>query len=238
MKPILIIKTGGTFPEDVAHCGDFEDWTRQAMNLPAEAVQTVAVCHGELLPELATVAGAVITGSHAMVTEQTPWMQATAAWLRQAVNAGLPVLGICFGHQLLAAALGGEAGWNPLGREIGTAQIGLTEAGRNDPLFGQLPPTFPAQVTHRQSALRLPPGARLLAASPGDPHQAFAIGSAWGVQFHPEFAAGAIRRYIELLAEELRAEGSEPAALLARVTETPEATSLLARFAGRLGIER
>lgn len=231
MKPFLIIKTGGTFAETVADHGDFEDWTRLGLGLAKAEVMIVAVHEGEPLPEPTSCCAAVITGSHAMVTERAPWIEQTACWLRQAVAAGLPLLGICFGHQLLADALGGRAGWNPRGRELGTVAVELTEQGRLDPLLGGLPESFPAHVSHRQSALSLPPGATLLASSALEPHQAFRFGSCWGVQFHPEFAAGDVCFYIERLRGELAAEGLDAERLLASVEPTPAAASTLQRFA-------
>ena len=68
----------------------------------------------------------------------------------------------------------------------------------------------------------LPPGARLLASSRGDPHQAFAVGDhAWGVQFHPEFDADVVRAYLEARRDAVRAEGLDPDALLARRERQP-----------------
>lgn len=230
--PIAILKTGETFRHLARELDDFEQWTWFGTGLPPDRVQAVAVHEGESLPELHEISAAIITGSHAMVTERQPWMLATAGWLQQAVASDLPLLGICFGHQLLVEALGGKVDWNPKGREIGTVSIQLTEAGKQDSLLGTLPADFPAHVTHSQSATRLPPGALRLASSDGDPHQAFRCGSAWGVQFHPEFSEQAMRGYIDTLAEDLRAEGLDPEALRQEARATPEATSLLARFAG------
>lgn len=229
MHPLLIIKTGSTFPELAARLGDFDAWVAAGLK---GAAFTVSVDHDQSLPPHAQIGGVVITGSPAMVTEQSAWMQTTADWLRTAVDTGLPVLGICFGHQLLAWALGGDVGWNPRGREIGTVPVRLTSPGENDPLLGALPPSFPAHVTHRQSVLRLPDGARLLASSEREPHQAFAVGAtAWGVQFHPEFSAAAMRGYLEQFAAELVGEGFDTAGLHRDVQETPAAATVLTRFA-------
>lgn len=231
MSPLLIIKTGDTFPELAAASGDFDDWIAAGLGLRPGSWRSVAVHRDETLPDWRDVPGIVITGSPAMVTEQTPWMQRTAVRVGAAVTAGVPLLGICFGHQLLAAALGGEVDWNPRGREIGTVTVNLTPAGCDDPLLGAGPAAFSAQVTHRQSVVRLPPGARHLASSAGDPHQAFAIGSAWGVQFHPEFSPAAMCSYLNIFSPELRAEGRDPERLRESVRETPEAAAVLRRFA-------
>jgi GMP synthase (glutamine-hydrolysing) len=170
-----------------------------------------------------------------MVSAREPWSERSAGWLREAVAAGTPVLGICYGHQLLAHALGGRVGPNPRGREIGTIELRLDPAARSDPLLGALPARCRAQATHVESVLELPPGARALASSPGDPVQAFAAGpAAWGVQFHPEFDAEVMRAYLEERRELLAGEGIDAAGLLRRVEETPQAAGLLGRFAALL----
>ena len=163
MDKFLIVRTGGTFPDYAEKRKDFEHWTAEGMGLADGQWQCVNVQAGESLPAPAGFAGAAITGSHDMVTDGVQWIHDTRAWVCRAVDAGLPLLGICFGHQLMAAALGGEAGYHPDGVEIGTADISLTEEAQADPLLGGLPAVFKGHVTHSQTALRVPPGAALLA---------------------------------------------------------------------------
>jgi len=147
------------------------------------------------------------------------------------------VLGICYGHQLLAHALGGRVGVNPRGREIGTVLVEALPAARSDALMGELPARFAMQATHVESVLELPAGSTLLAASSGDPHQAFcAIPRVWGVQFHPEFDADVIHGYLGARREVLRAEGRDPEALLAGVRESDHGPRLLRRFAALAGL--
>ena len=233
MKPLLIVKLGSTFPALARDRGDFEDWVRDRLGLPSERVQVASPPAGEDLPPPDSLAGAVLTGSHSMVTDNADWSRRTADWLRQAVAAGTPLLGICYGHQLLAHAMGGRVGPNPSGREFGTVEIRLHPAAAEDPLFAGLPPCLGGQTSHAQSALALPPAARCLAWSDQEPHHAFRLGdSAWGVQFHPEFDAHVARTYIRYCAAPLRAEGRQPQQLLQAVRETPASESLLRRFAG------
>lgn len=231
MKTFLILKTGSTFPALAQAMGDFDDWIGLRLDVLGCKVRVIdARC--DALPALAGLAGVVITGSHAMVSEREPWSEGAAAWLRAAVQAGVPVLGICYGHQLLAHCLGGEVGYHPGGIEIGSVEVQLLPGASGDPVLGALPPVFPVQVVHRQSVRTLPKGAVRLASNGHEPNQAFRVGvAAWGVQFHPEFSAQAMRAYVDKLAPELREEGHDPAALSAQVVDTPDAASVLRRFA-------
>jgi GMP synthase (glutamine-hydrolysing) len=231
MRELIILKTGSTLPTLLTRKGDFTDWIAGGLEADSAVVRVVDAENGDALPAYDAVAGVVITGSHAMVTERQPWSERTAAWLPGLVERGIPTLGICYGHQLLAHALGGEVGDNPNGREFGTVSIELTAEAADDPLLGGLPARLPVQVCHTQSALTLPAGARRLAQGDRDANQAFVVGeAAWGVQFHPEFDAEVVKTYIEHYAERLRAEGKDPTALIAGCDDTPIGTTILRRF--------
>lgn len=231
MASLLILKTGSTYPVISQTFGDFEHWFVRHLDTDSRPVVRDVTLEGP--PEsVAGWSGVVITGSPAMVTEGLPWSEQTASWLGEAVDNDVPLLGVCYGHQLLAHAFGGRVGFRDEGRESGTFPVTLTEEGKQDRLLGQLPETFPAHLTHAQSVLALPPQAILLAHSDGEPHQAFRIGRrAWGVQFHPEFDHRIMTGYLETQARDLEREGQDPASLIAKVQETAQATSLLARFA-------
>lgn len=232
MKRLIIVKTGGKIASLADVPGDYEDWIASGMKGEKFALETIDIQRGGTLPALSGVCAIVITGSASMVTERTGWMELAAAWLREAVAWKIPLLGICFGHQLLAYALGGDVGYNPQGLEVGTATIRLCDEAQNDRLFKGLPGVFAAQVSHRQSVLRLPKGARILAMSDKDPHQAFAYGKfTWGIQFHPEFDARIVRGFIEHFRQRLEEEGDSAERLLAEVTDSPHSASLLPRFA-------
>jgi GMP synthase (glutamine-hydrolysing) len=173
----------------------------------------------------------LITGSGSMVTERLDWSERSAAWLREAAQAGTPLFGICYGHQLLAHALGGEVGYNPAGREMGTVDIQLHPHAAEDPLFGGLPERFPAQATHLQSVLRSPEGATVLAQSEQDGCHAFRWGqAAWGVQFHPEFSLTHMRGYVDAKHDALAREGRCPRRLSRSLSATPHARHVLRRF--------
>jgi GMP synthase (glutamine-hydrolysing) len=232
VRRVVVLKTGSTLPELRARRGDYEDWIAAGLGLPSECIDVVSVHEGASLPPPGAPSGVVVTGSAAFVSQREPWSERAGGWLCEAVTAGTPVLGICYGHQLLAHALGGRVGRNPRGREIGTVEVEVLPAARRDPLFAELGSPLPMQATHLESVLELPPGARWLAASRGDPHQAFAVGPrAWGVQFHPEFDADVIRAYLAARREAVRAEGLDPDALERAVRDSPAGSVLLRRFA-------
>lgn len=227
---VLILKTGTTYADIRADFGDFEDWFIKGLS-PELELTVLDMPHGEKPGDPADWDGVVVTGSPAMVSDRESWSEEAAAWLAKAVEAGIPVLGVCYGHQLLAHALGGSVGYHPQGRETGTKIVELFAEAEHDPLFKALPKRFNAQLTHKQSVLSLPPGAVLLGQSDFEPHQAFRVGDcAWGVQFHPEFTDAIMRAYLEVQAPELSREGLDGEALLGEVKPAPEASSLLQHF--------
>lgn len=230
-KQIALIKTGCTIEKIKPRHGDFEAWFAEGLGV-VDLLQ-IDVFRHQALPEPGTLAGIVITGSPAMVSAREDWSERTAAWLRAAVRSNIPVLGVCYGHQLLAHALGGLVGPNPRGRQIGTVKAQLIEYKEYNPLLGHLPKSFPAQTSHSEVVLELPPGAASLATSPLDDNFAIRFAeNAWGVQFHPEFSAAVTSDYIRYRADALIEEGLDPQGLLANVTQTEDAKTVLQCFTG------
>ncbi|KJV05604.1 glutamine amidotransferase, partial [Methylocucumis oryzae] len=168
MKPLLIVKTGSTYPAIQQQFGDFDDWL-QSTCACEHVLYQVWLPELEPPPEPTAFSGVIITGSPAMVTEQKDWMRSAAQWLLTVMERDIPVLGICFGHQLLAYALGGVVDYHPLGREIGTVSIALTDLSADDDLFATLPICFNAHVTHAQSVRVLPCGAKVLGGNAFEP---------------------------------------------------------------------
>jgi len=237
-NPILVVQTGRALAPVRARLGDFPHWFRVAMGLPRDAFEVVDVQHGAALPSPRSrgFKGVIVTGSGAMVTDREPWSERTAAWLLEAHAAKLPILGVCYGHQLLAHAFGGRVDYHPGGREMGTHALERLDAARGDALFGDVPARFDAQLTHSQSVLELPAGATLLARSEHDACQAFRIGDrTWGVQFHPEFSTAAMRGYIAARRDQLMQENTCARTLASDVRAAPHARSILRRFARLLG---
>ncbi|MBS7700196.1 glutamine amidotransferase [Chelatococcus sp. YT9] len=229
---LLLIQVG-TPPDDIRDpLGDFPLWFHRVLRHPGEALHVVRVFEGEHLPAPKAVRGAIITGSWHMVTERLPWSEATAHWIRDAMAIELPLFGICYGHQLIAHALGGRVDYHPQGREIGTQTIRLLAGAEDDPLLQAMPVRFSAHLTHMQTIIDLPIGARALAASDHDRHQIVRYGpNAISTQFHPEFTPEICAAIIRLRTETLCHEGRDPTSLLAAVEDAPEPAGLLRRFA-------
>ncbi len=198
MKPILIIKTGTTFPDIKTAHGDFEDWIQSGTGLPRSSFMVTPVYQDIPLPQTEYISGVIISGSHANVSEHRPWMERTMRWLKSAAQKSIPMLGICFGHQLLARAFGGEVDFHPGGWELGQVQVELTGEGKTDALFREMPHTFEAFASHAQTVTTLPPGARRLARNNFEPHHAFRLAEhVYGLQFHPEFNCAVMQAYLD-----------------------------------------
>jgi GMP synthase (glutamine-hydrolysing) len=231
MKKLLIIKAGKTYPSIRKAMGDFEDWVISRIEIPGPDVLVHSTYEQSDPPDFNEISAVIITGSHAMVTSKSGWIKRLSAWLQQAARARIPLLGICFGHQLIAQTFGGLVAYHSKGMEIGTTVIKLTGEGQNDPLFKVLPPSFPVHVAHAQTVVKLPPGARLLAGNTFEPHQAFSLGqNIWGLQFHPEFNADILRRYIRYDKKRLEKDGYDIQKILGSVSDTPYGKIVLKRF--------
>lgn len=185
--PLALIQLDVPPPQVVAQIGEQPRWFIDALALQPDDYVIVRPHLGEELPAFDRVSGAILSGSWAMVTDHADWSERTAAWIRAAQEAELPLLGVCYGHQLMAYALGGKVGDNPHGWERGLKS--LTRDTHGDPWLAQLPDTFQAWLSHRQSVLVPPPHAQVLARSALDGCQILRYSpQALSVQFHPEFS--------------------------------------------------
>ena len=232
IKPLLIIKTGETTPYLSKQRGDFDEWVMDGLGSAFIDITVLAPYKGDRLPAPENFSGVIITGSHAMVTDREDWSERTAEWIPNVIASGIPLLGICYGHQLMARALGGRVDASPIGIEIGTVELSFQPEAAEDSLFQHFPERIKVHASHTQSVTQLPPDASLLASSRNEPHHAFSIGaSAWGIQFHPEFDADIMNTYIDEYDELIQSKGQDVEALKQKTEDTPHSRFVLKRFA-------
>ena len=176
----------------------------------------------------------VLTGSARDADSMEPSVLRLLETLRTLTARDVPVLGVCFGHQILARALGGTVGWNPSGWEVGNVRISLTEAGQACPFLADLGAEPEVLQSHQDAVLSLPPGAVLLAGNAHTAIQAFHSspgGRQFGVQFHPEFTPERLRANWLERRERLRLTTPfDLDAALDQAQPTPRTATLLRRF--------
>lgn len=242
-KPRLAILRTGSAPDTVraAH-GDYTDMFRARCADPRIEVDVYDAVAGDL-PARCDLA--LITGSPASVTEVEPWVDRLAEWSSAAIDRGVPQLGVCYGHQLIAYARGGAVEVNTRGYEIGSVRVALTDAGRADPLLGPLGEDLWFQAVHGDVVSKMPNDAVLLATNEIGV-QAYALGDrTWCVQFHPEFSAACVSMYVDAREATIRRRaemiGRDPDEAVRgaadSVRDTPAGPALLSRWVD-LALER
>nr|WP_278249581.1 type 1 glutamine amidotransferase [Nocardioides sp. IC4_145] len=151
--------------------------------------------------------------------ERHAWLGPTMGLVRQAVAAGVPTLGICLGHQLVATALGGAVEVNPAGQQLGLLEVGWTDAAVDDPLVGGLTTGARRGVHWNNDVVTtVPDDAVVLARTDDGQVQAARFApAAWGVQLHPEVTADVLRPWAEDDRGSHEARGIDQARLLADI---------------------
>lgn len=174
------------------------------------------------------------SGDFFVSRKDLPIHDALVDFLLTVVDRGFPMFASCFGFQYLIHAHGGEIIHDPASMELGTLELTLTSAGKADPLFGELPAVFMAQLGHKDRAVHDLPQAVTLARSILAPVQAIAFQQKpiWATQFHPELDRGSnlerFLNYLDRYAPHLPPD--EQAVILQRFQESPHTHGLLSRF--------
>lgn len=188
-KPFAIIQMGEPPVAIIEEVGQQNNWFTDALSLTQSHYKVYRPDQNDSLPPPSSLSGAVITGSWAMVTDLLPWSEETAQWIREAHKLGLPLLGVCYGHQLITHALGGKVGFNPAGSERGLQTVKLCGNYQHEPLLEQLPRQISAWLSHQQTVLEPPAGAEVMGYSEQDACQIIKYSdTTFSVQFHPEFS--------------------------------------------------
>ncbi|MFH1330460.1 MAG: type 1 glutamine amidotransferase [Actinomycetota bacterium] len=227
MLPVLVLRHDAD--AGPGHLGD-------ALAAAGAEMRFVDPAEGEAVPALGGWSAVVSLGGcmGAYEDEAHPWLTAEKRLLAAATGAGIPTLGICLGCQVLAVALGGRV-YPGTGREVGLVRLSLTDEGRADPVARHL--DGPVAVSHADT-WELPPGATLLATSDRYRH-AFRLGSALGLQSHPEVSPDPFARWTRSKPREvLVSEGIDAEAAIAAVrAHAEEQRAMAARLFGAWAAE-
>lgn len=180
-------------PDPACDLDRFECWLIDA----GARLRIIRPFDGEQLPHAVEEDGLLVMGGAVSSNDDAhlPWLEEIRSLYRQAQKAGKPSLGICLGSQLLAQAFGGQVTPGRNGLEAGPIYLSCREEAGDDPLLSGIPNPFPAVSFHFDEIESLPPDAEWLVNGAHYPYQAFCIGSAWGVQFHPEVTPTRLRSW-------------------------------------------
>ena len=204
---LTIIETG-LVPEAIR--ADFVDYPEMFRDLisvasPDMEFETVSVIKGEALPDPSTLEGILITGSPAGVYDDFPWIAPLEDFIRGAAKAGVPQVGICFGHQMVAEALGGKTSPADAGWCVGVHTI---EPTTDAAAYGLSDSAIHLRSNHKDQVTKLPPGGKVLASTETCPIASMGLGEhILTFQGHPEFSEEYARALLnmrrEIFGEEL-----------------------------------
>lgn len=175
------------------------------------------------------------SGEHAAY-EDFPNRDGLTEVTKTAVARGLPVLGLCFGAQFMADALGGECVADKENEEIGTCTVRLTDDAQDDPLFRGYPESFRVIEGHHDRISRLPDGCTVLAETDRCPVQAFRLGDGpvYGIQFHPELGKEGLLWRLDYYASLYIDSKEQFDAVAAGAEDTPVSARLLRDWVERI----
>lgn len=201
--------------------GTMADIILKCAGVAKEDADIVFVAEGQELPNFDQVTSVIISGSMAMVTDKPEWAMKASEWLKEAEKKNIPMLGICFGHQLLAYTFGGKVDWHPCGMQFKTKLIEVTKEGETDLLMSKMPKTFLANVGNSQSVIELPPGAVRICTNQTEVNASFRLkDNIWGIQFHPEITDEYLKAILLSVKDSMAAGGVDTTELLKNIQPT------------------
>ena len=199
-KHVQIISCGPGLSEINNQYGQSSDWVREMIKEKVLNIDIVKIYNGEM-PLCDPQNIWIVTGSRYSVYDNIDWIDTFKKHIKKGINAKVSMLGICFGHQLLASCLGGKVEKNINGWELGSYKISLTAEGQSNLLFNNFQNNDIVYESHQDVVSSLPSGAIELAYT-NKGNQSFCVDDfLYGVQFHPEFTYDVIRKLMDLRLE-------------------------------------
>ncbi|MDF1664090.1 MAG: gamma-glutamyl-gamma-aminobutyrate hydrolase family protein [Planctomycetota bacterium] len=230
MAPILLLKVGGKDAPIINVIGDYEMWFQRVV--PNEVLGVVDLRDDQpLWPK--EFAGVIIMGSPHSVYADLPWLPSALDAVAKLLEKDIPVLGVCFGHQMICTVRGGQVTKSNRGYEVGTVTLQATAEGLADPLFGPLfrDEEMLVNESHGDSVSVLPDDTIILAKNDHDGFQALRHSEkVWSVQFHPEIGLAEAKAVMEDYRPSLESKGLNVDNLLESAQETPDARSVIQHF--------
>tara|TARA_Y100000590_G_C15671504_1_gene996423 strand:+ start:1162 stop:1854 length:693 start_codon:yes stop_codon:yes gene_type:complete len=197
MKKIVILSAGPGLPEIVQEYGHSSDWIPNILS-DYDITFDIRKIYENDFGDINDVDSWIITGSKYSVYDNLEWIKLIKPFIKEIAATNKPILGICFGHQLLAEVLGGKVEKNPKGWELGSYNIELTDAGKENILFDGIDDNEVFYESHQDAVLELPNNSISLAKSMKS-NQSFLYGdNVYGVQFHPEFSWNVTRKLMDI----------------------------------------
>jgi GMP synthase (glutamine-hydrolysing) len=199
-KRFAVLQAGTANPKARERLGDPGEMFVSLLSEPGEAWDVYDVEHGVFPEDVSAHDGYVITGSRYSVYEDRPWIRDLLGLVREIYRREIRLVGVCFGHQAVALALGGEVALNPKGWDMGLKELTLTEAAKGLASFRKASNPTRILVSHMDTVTRMPDQAVRLAYSERTEFEMFTLGSSvLSLQGHPEYDSEVIEEIIELL---------------------------------------
>ena len=194
---LLIISAGPGMDEIRNLYGHAIDWISSFLTVPSLDISINHIYKNETFDSSKYDAW-IITGSAFSVTDNNQWMSTLKDKIRYGYNNSIPMLGICFGHQIISSALGGEVKKNTKGWELGSHKVNFSKKGKESLLFKGINFNDYFYFSHEDIVLNLPENAIELASNDMG-LQSYSINNQiYGVQFHPEFSNEITKKYVKI----------------------------------------
>ena len=194
---IVIVSNGPGLKSIVEKFGHSSEWIPKSINDSSINYHVLKAYEGEIC-NITNYDAFIVTGSKYSVYDNSKWISQLKEFINSIISHNKPILGICFGHQILAECLGGKVEKNKLGWELGSYSINLTDEGSKHPLFENISNRDIVYESHQDVVSLIPENTVELAYTKKG-NQAFCYkNNIFGVQFHPEFSYDVTRALMDI----------------------------------------
>jgi len=197
MKKVFILDCGPSLTDVSQEFGQSPEWIMEVLKDTDCEFDWIKPYMGQNINIISGDAW-IITGSPRSVYDEEGWMLGLEENIRKASKSNIRILGICFGHQLIAKSFGGTVELNPKGWELGSYPIYLTAHGKKSALFKNMDNEIIVYESHQDSVIVMPDGAVELAYNQKCVQAYQLFDTLYSVQFHPEFSWDVMKKYVSV----------------------------------------